>query len=351
MYKLVAATLHINISAVTENWRMLDNLSAPNVETGAVIKANGYSVGTTKLAPCLRDVGVKSFFIAQAQEGQNIRKSLADESKIYVFGGHMDQDAEHLKKYQLIPLLNSKDQFTLHMQQLPNHPFGLQLNTGMNRLGFDQEEFNEILPDALDANPVLIMSHLACADEPLHQMNAQQLKVFYEMTRSLNIPKSLAATGGILLGPNYHFDLTRPGIGLYGCFPFTNAKPVVSVEIPVIQTRDIHAGDAVGYGATWVSTDTRKIATISAGYADGIFRILSNRAKLYWNGLQCPIVGRVSMDLITVDVTHLPESPKSLELFGSNQSVDDLAAEASTIGYEMLTNLSSRYNKIHVFYQ
>ena len=156
-------------------------------------------------------------------------------------------------------------------------------------------------------------------------MNDKQLRCFIELTDGLNVTRSLAATGGILLGPEFHFNLTRPGIGLFGCLPFAEAKPVVQADIPVIQTRVVNSGEAVGYGGDWTAPHPRKVATISAGYADGIFRVLGNKAVLHANGVACPVVGRISMDLITVDVTDLPEAVDFLQLLGESQSVDHLA--------------------------
>ena len=175
----------------------------------------------------------------------------------------------------------------------------------MNRLGIEPMEWETVKEFTLSLNPVLIMSHLACADEPGHKMNTTQLNTFRALTDKINIKKSLAATGGILLGPEYHFDLTRPGIGIYGCSPMQDCLPVLKIDIPVIQIRDIKSGETVGYGNTWTSTSKKRIATISAGYADGIFRVAGQGTRLYFEDIGCPIVGRISMDLIGVDITSL----------------------------------------------
>ena len=163
-------------------------------------------------------------------------------------------------------------------------------------------------PYLLDAGPELLMSHLACADEPDHPLNETQLARFHAMTDGAAVPRSLAATGGILMGPRYHFDLTRPGIGLYGGWPYEAALPVVTLSIPVVQTREIAAGQPVGYSCAWVAEQPSVIATLAAGYADGLMRTLSNTAVLWDGDTPCPLVGRVSMDLITVDITHLREA-------------------------------------------
>ena len=237
------------------------------------------------------------------------------------------------------------EQLSRQSQLLKEKKFGVQLDTGMNRLGIEPMEWETVKEFTLSLNPVLIMSHLACADEPGHKMNTTQLNTFRTLTDKINIKKSLAATGGILLGPEYHFDLTRPGIGIYGCSPMKNCLPVLKIDIPVIQIRDIKSGETVGYGNTWTSTSKKRIATISAGYADGIFRVVGQRTKLYFKEIGCPIVGRISMDLIGVDITSLNMDPDKLELINSLQTVDKIAEGAGTIGYEFLTSLGHRYNR------
>ena len=248
----------------------------------------------------------------------------------------------------LTPMLNSLDQVTRHLESLPGHAFGVQLDSGMSRLGMAEAEWEAIAPFVLEAGPELLMSHLACADEPDHAMNEAQLAAFHAMTDGTGVPRSLAATGGILLGAKYHFDLTRPGIGLYGGRPYEAACPVVGLSLPVIQTRQIAAGEAVGYGCTWVAQQPTRVASLSGGYADGLQRSLSNAAVLWDGDTPCPLIGRVSMDTITVDITHLPHIPRSLDILGPNQSPDQLADVAGTIGYEILTDISQRYYRRYV---
>ena len=174
-------------------------------------------------------------------------------------------------------------------------------------------------------------------------MNAAQLAAFCDLTDGTGVPRSFAATGGILLGPQFHFDLTRPGIGLYGGRPFDKGRPAVTLSLPVVQLREVAPGEPVGYAASWMAEGPSVLATVSAGYADGLLRALSNAAVLWHNGVPCPLVGRVSMDLITVDITHLNDQPESLDILGPHQTVDDLADSAGTIGYEVMTSLSPRY--------
>lgn len=338
-----SAHLTIDLDAIVANWRALD--ATTNCETAAVVKADGYGLGAGRVAKALAQAGVRRFFVAVAEEGAAVRDALGPNADILVFGGHMSGDTDMINDLHLTPMLNSLDQLTRHFEALPNIPFGIQLDSGMNRLGMEAAEWDAVRDIVASQNPVLVMSHLACADEPDHPMNAQQLAQFRAMTDGIDAPRSLAATGGILLGPEYHFDLTRPGIGLYGGLPFTQSQPVATLSLPVIQTRELVADETVGYGNAW-STDTgATIATLSGGYADGLIRALSNGATLWANGIACPMVGRVSMDLITVDISHLSELPKHLDILGPQQTVDALAAKAGTIGYEILTSLGPRYNR------
>ena len=337
------ATLSIDIGAIAANWRALDARSAAQVETGAVVKADAYGLGAARVATALAAAGVRSFFVALAEEGAQLRAALGPGPTIGVFSGHMAGDAALIGEHALTPMLNSPEQVDRHFAQLPGHPFGIQLDSGMNRLGIEPADWAGLRQPVMAAGPGLIMSHLACADEADHPMNARQLAVFRDLTDGLGVARSLAATGGILLGADYHFDLTRPGIGLYGGAPFEEASGVVRLSLPVIQTRALSPGETVGYGNSWQADRPSRIATVAAGYADGLIRAMSGRATLWAGQAPCPLVGRVSMDLITVDVTDLPETPESLDILGPAQGVDALAEAAGTIGYEILTGLGPRY--------
>lgn len=340
-------TLSIDLDALVANWRALDAMTG--CETAAVIKADGYGLGADRVAKALAHAGARRFFVAVAEEGAKVRQALGPSPEIGVYSGHMSGDTDMIADLVLTPMLNTIEQMTRHFEALPGHPFGIQLDTGMNRLGMEWDEWAAVAPIALAQHPVLVMSHLACADAPTHPMNAQQLDTFRQMTDGIETPRSLAATGGILLGAAYHFDVTRPGIGLYGGDPFTEAQPVVHLDLPVIQLRDVAVGEVVGYGNTWTAKRQSVIATVSAGYADGILRALTDSGTVLWHGTTpCPLVGRVSMDLLTVDVTDLPEPPVSLGLLGPRQGVDVLAQAAGTIGYEILTSLGSRYARRYV---
>ena len=343
---MAQAILTIDLSAIRANWRALAALG--RAETGAVVKANAYGLGAAEVARALAEEGVRRFFVAQAEEGAALRRALGDGPEINVFAGHMEGDTALIRDAHLTPMLNSIDQMLRHVEALPRHPFGIQLDSGMNRLGMEPGEWAALREIALAQKPVLVMSHLACADEREHGMNAYQLQTFRQMTDGIGAPRSLSATGGILLGKDYHFDVTRPGIGLYGGLPFVDAAPVVTLEIPVIQTRELSAGESVGYANAWVARKPARIATINAGYADGILRAMGPKAHVWAGESRCKIVGRISMDLIAVEVTHLEEAPETVELLGRHQFVDTLAEAAGTIGYEILTSLGNRYRRRYV---
>lgn len=338
-----AATLSIDLSAIAGNWRALDRASAANVETAAVVKADAYGLGVERVAPVLAAAGARTFFVALAEEGVAVRDALGPGPDILVFAGYMDGDQAAVRQAGLIPLLNSPKQATAFARDFAGHPAGVQVDSGMNRLGLEPADVPAAL-NALGAPPRLVLSHLACADTPDHPQNRAQLAAFRDLLPQFGgAPATLAATGGILLGPAYHFAMTRPGIGVYGGAPYQAAAPAVGLSVPVIQTRALEPGDTVGYGATWTAARRSIIATLAAGYADGLIRALGAGAQVFAGATACPVVGRVSMDLITVDVTDLAEVPDTLALLGPDQGIDALADAAGTIGYEILTSLGARY--------
>lgn len=344
---IARARLTIDLDAIAANWRALDARSGPGVETAAVLKADAYGLGAAAVAPALARAGVRTFFVALAEEGVALRAVLGPGPAILILSGLMPGDAPLCREHELVPCLNSLEQVAEHARRLPGHPAALQLDSGMNRLGLEPAELERI--DAAALAPVLVLSHLACADEPAHPQNAAQLAAFRTLAaRFPGVRTSLAATGGILLGAEFHFGLTRPGIGLFGGAPFTDARPVARLSLPVIQVRELAPGEAVGYGAAWIAQRPSRIATLAAGYADGILRAIgSGRVRLRDGERSCPIVGRVSMDLITADVTDLAEVPEILEILDDRQGIDDLADAAGTIGYEILTSLGGRYDRVY----
>lgn len=343
---MASGILTIDLDAVTRNWTALSRMAG--CETGAVVKADGYGTGASQIAGALARAGARSFFVALAHEGAALRQALGAGPAIHILSGHMAGDTATLRDHDLIPMLTGPDQVARQFETLAGRPFGVQLDTGMNRLGLKETEWQALSADILRHDPVLALMHMACADEPDHPMNARQLATFHRMTDGLGLRRTAAATGGILLGKDYHFDLVRPGIGLFGAAPFTAGEGAVRLSLPVIQLREVAQGEAVGYSCGWIAPEPRRIATLAAGYADGIFRSLSGKATLWAGDTPCPLVGRVSMDLITVDVTHLDDMPDALDLLGPHQTADALAAVVGTIGYEVLTALGPRYVRRYI---
>jgi len=345
---MASGVLDIDLDAITANWRALDAMTPVQVQTAVMVKADGCGLGAAPIARALLAAGAHRFFVALTEEGVSLRLALGPDAEINILSGHMDGDAARIRAFDLIPMLNSQAQIARHFAALPGHPFGIQLETGMNRLGIDQGDWQLLAPSVLAQHPRLLMSHMACADEAGHPLNDRQLARFRAMTDGTGIARSFSATGGILLGRQYDFDLTRPGIGLYGGAPFGAARPVARLSLPVVQVRTLNAGDTVGYNATWTAPGPARIATLAAGYADGLFRALSNRACLWSGDVPCPLVGRVSMDLVTVDVSAVQGTPDTLDLLCPAQGIDALAAAAGTIGYEILTALGQRYARQYV---
>ncbi|MEO1468463.1 MAG: alanine racemase [Pseudomonadota bacterium] len=346
----LAARLTIDLDAIAANWRALDALSGSGVETAAVVKADAYGLGAARVGPALAAAGARRFFVALPDEGVALRAHLDAAGHpglaIHILGGYVAPDREAFETAALSPVLNSTAQLAAWMAG-PAGPAALQIDTGMNRLGIEADALAALGP--LPGAVRFVMSHLACADEPAHPQNAAQRTAFETLTAPLARPRSLAATGGTLMGGAWHYDMTRPGIGLYGGLPFAGARPVVRLEATVIQTRAVAPGEAVGYGATWQATRPSRIATVSTGYADGLIRAAGNGehapAHASHRGRLLPYAGRVSMDLITLDVTDAPEVVEGtrVDLLGPDITVDRLADACGTIGYEVLTSLGARY--------
>ena len=338
------ARLTVDLGAIVANWRALDALTAPGCETAAVVKADGYGCGAPQVGRALARAGVRTFFVAVAQEGEILRAVIGPDPVIYILGGYARETVARYAAHDLRPVLNSAEQARAWAADRPGAPAAVQIDTGMNRLGMEAVEFAGLgpLPDAV----VLVMSHLGCADEPGHPLNGAQLTEFRRLTDGLGRPRSLSATAGLLLGPDWHFQMTRPGIGLYGGWPFAQARPVVRLEAPIIQIRDLAPGERVGYAASWTAGRPSRIATIGLGYADGLIRAAGPRGTARIGGREVPFAGRVSMDLITLDVTGVPCAPGDMvELLGPHQGIDALADMAGTIGHEVLTSLGGRYRR------
>jgi alanine racemase len=355
------AVLTIDLDALLANYRRLRELASP-AECAAVVKADAYGLGLSHTAPALARAGCKTFFVATLGEAKALRKLLPD-ATIYVFGGLMPGTAELFRKHALRPVLNSAEEIkewaAFSAAKGERLPGAVHIDSGMNRLGLSAGEVDQVASarDLWSAFTLtLVMSHLACADEPEHPKSEAQRKDFDRLRARL--PKALASlanSAGILLGRAYAYDLVRPGIALYGGKPRRQGQnpflPVVHLKGRILQVRKASAGETIGYGATHTLERTSRIAVVSVGYADGFFRSLSSKAgeqglAVYIGAHAAPILGRVSMDLITIDVTDVPERLSRrgewVELIGPNVPAQELAHHAGTIDYEVLTNLGRR---------
>jgi alanine racemase len=337
--------LTVDCAAIVRNWRRLCALHAPGA-VAAVVKADAYGLGAAPVARALHAAGCAHFFVAHPAEGEALRDALGEGPMIAVLNGFAP--GAHPR---LTPVLNSLPDVRAHAAR--GGEAILHLDTGMARLGLDAAEL-----EALAADPAplarlrlrFVMTHLACADEPDHPLNAAQRARFEAACARLPAaPRSLANSSGVFLGAGFRSDLARPGCALYGVNP-TPGRPnpmerVVTLEVPVLQIREIAAGETVGYGAAWRAARRSRVATCAAGYADGWLRALSGKGFGVAHGRRAPLIGRVSMDLTTFDVTDIPElrPGELLTLLGAEQDADATAALAGTIGYEILTALGARY--------
>ena len=338
-------------------------VTAPGL-CGAVVKADGYGLGLAKVGSALSKTGCTRFFVATIDEGINLRRAISVGPKIYVLNGIMAGDtAGELDTHSLTPVLNSPFDIALwgtHCRSSGGGSAVLALDTGMHRLGLTPSEVKDLAGAAERLNGITIdyvMSHLACGEDAGHPMNEEQRRRFDALRRNLpTAPASLANSGGVFLGSAFHYDLSRPGAALYGISGTKGAskkmKQVVGLKGKILQVRIVDSESTVGYGASRSVRAGSRLATVAAGYADGYLRSLSNSGHAYAAGVKIPVVGRVSMDLITFDISAVPSGAlkqgDDVELIGNNQTIDDLADEAGTIGYEILTSLGQRYERRYI---
>jgi alanine racemase len=359
-------TLTIDIAAIVANWQALSR-QLLTVECAAVVKANAYGMGLKPVATALAQAGCKTFFVADLAEARTVR-ALAPDATIYVLHGFTLEAAESFIELNVRPVINSMTELaewdTFVVTRGWQGGAALHVDTGMNRLGVSPEEAAALAPRVQTQNHgiALLLSHLACADVPGHPLTAKQLNLFRELrTLYSGIPASLANSSGIFLGDTAYFDLARPGAALYGINP-TPGRPnpmklVVELTGRILQIRSVARDQTIGYGATWTARRNSRIAVVAAGYADGLLRSASASderpgGSAIIAGNRCPIVGRISMDLMTVDISDLPDRAVHrggvVTLIGGELSIDDVAAAAGTIGYEVLTRLGAR---CHVVYR
>ena len=357
------AVLSINLDAVVHNYRQVQ-ARVPHAVCAAVVKADAYGLGVAQVAPALARAGATQFFVAHVDEGLALRPHVGAQAGITVLHGPRPDAVEACLAHGLRPVLNSLEQIgwvrAVARQRQQAIGVVLQLDTGMSRFGLSAQDVAQIAasPELLAGLDVqLVMSHLACADDRADPANAEQAArlVAYAAQLPVSAPLSLAASSGVFLGADYHFDLVRPGAALYGLAPHPDApnplRPVVGLKAHVLQTRSLNKGDRVGYGLTWRAEGPCRVATIAVGYADGFIRARSN-GLVWFGGQALPILGRISMDSMTVDISAIPpgqlEADGMVELLNETYGVDDVARAEGTIGYEVLTSLGHRYHRNYV---
>lgn len=363
---LSSGQLTIDLNAIARNWAALDKIS-PGTLTAAVVKANGYGLGLEEVAKALSKEGAQFFFVANPEEGLRLRAALPA-AHIFVLGGLWPRTAEIYAQARLMPVLNSmamlEEWLAFCVEHGEAYPSSLHFDTGMNRLGFRLSDVSWVRQqlEKTGYQPQMIMSHLACGDQPTHEKNRTQLAFFQSiMAHFPDIPASLANSAGLMGSKQNHFQLVRPGIALYGGRAISGRNNplshVVNLEVPILQVRDAKTGESVGYGADYTLQRDSRIALAAIGYGDGFFRANGSAtnhigARVAIKGQLVPILGRISMDTAAIDVTDLgPNGPvpgEMVEILGPNVSIDDIADAAGTIGYEILTNLHGRYRRTYV---
>lgn len=334
------AILHVDLDALAHNFRALERISG--VAVHPVVKADAYGLGAAPVARRLMAEGARTFFVARVAEGEALRAALGAAPVIYVLDGCVPGAAAAIRAADLRPVLNQGAQIEA-WRAAGGGACGLQIDTGMNRLGFRPETAPDPFPGL-----ELVMSHLACADDPAEPMNRRQRDVFAEAAgRYPGVTRSFANSGGIFLGPDYAFDAVRPGISLYGGGPEgrpdERLRAVGRLVAPVLQVRDVPAGESVGYSRGFVAKSPMRIATLGAGYADGLLRSYSPAGRVILGGRAAPLLGRVSMDVSAADVSGLDVAVgEEAEFFGPNRRIDDAAQAAGTIAYELQTSITAR---------
>lgn len=342
--------MQVDCEKIRENLHLVQR-TAPGARVGAAVKADAYGVRMEPVVRTLMKEGVQDFFVATVQEAINL-KQIAPDAPIHVLNGAMGDEIPVLNELNAVPVLNTPEQ----VQAWRAHgtgPCHVMIDTGINRQGIMPDDLGTVDWSGIEVD--MVLSHLACADEPSHSLNQKQLDLFNEL-RGLVPGKrySFANSGGIMLGTDYHFDMVRPGLVLYGgepnpSMPVGVAQPVTT-QVQVSQIKTIQPGQSVGYGATWTADALTRIATLSIGYADGVLRAFSNIGQVYFGSGMAPMRGLTSMDLITVDVTELPDVKVGdwATLLGESQPLVKVAIQTGLSQYELLTTLGARFDRTHV---
>lgn len=362
---LATGVLTIDLDAIVANWRKLEKTGVP-AECGAAVKADAYGCGIDPVVRALAASGCKTFFVATIAEARAVRAA-APEAAIYVLNGFLQNSGDALAAINARPVigdLSELAEWDIFCRRTGwRGGVAVHVDTGMNRLGLSIADAESLAPriGAGDHGITLVMSHLACAENLHHPLNARQVAAFREVAHLFSgVPASLANSSGIFLGSHFHFDLTRPGAALYGVNPTPEADnpmlPVVDLKARIVQIRDVARGETVGYGGTWTARRPTRIAVVAAGYADGYFRAAGSNdgtrgAEVIVAGRRCPVAGRISMDLLAVDITDLADNAARrghmATLIGDGITVDELGHHFGTIAYEVLTSLGRRYHRVY----
>jgi len=357
--------LTVDLDAIVANWRKLEKSAVP-AECVGVVKADAYGCGAEPVVRALSAAGCKTFFVATLDEAR-VARAAAAAADIYVLDGFFQNCGEAFAQINCRPVigdLNELAEWDVFCRRTGwSGGAAIHIDTGMNRLGLTITEAQGIIPriNAGDHGITLVMSHLACGEVLNHPLNARQVASFRDIASLFSgVPASLSNSSGIYLGPQFQFDLVRPGAALYGVNPTPEAdnpmQPVVELKARIVQTRSVDKGESVGYGATWTARRPTRLAIVSAGYADGYFRAGGGvdgvrSAEVIVAGKRCPVAGRISMDLMAIDITDLPNNAVRrghlVTLIGEGITVDELAHHFGTIGYEVLTSLGRRYQRVY----
>lgn len=354
------ATLTINLGNIIKNYKAIKKFVGPKVQVAPAVKCNAYGLGMEQIAKALHKNGCKEFYVARLEEGIKLRK-IIKHCRIYVIDGVTKGEEEIFLKANLIPVLNNQEQINCWTNHARKHKKKLQccvhVDSGMTRLGIDSHLADKALSALANTTHLqveYVLSHLACSDEKTSAMNQKQLDFIRSIEQKFpQFKYSFANSDGVSLNKSYHFDQVRPGIIIYG----GNKKylPAVQLTAPIIDIHSIQNNDlrtSVGYGATYQLSEGTVIATIPIGYGDGYFRRLGNKGYCFINDMKVKIVGRISMDLICLDISHVPDSFRKIgqivELIGPHISIEEIASLADTINYEVLTALGNRYERIYI---
>ncbi|MCI5060321.1 MAG: alanine racemase [Alphaproteobacteria bacterium] len=361
MTELNAPFLAIDLGAIADNYLLLKKQVGANCAVAGVVKTNAYGLGVQEVAQTLEKFECPQYFVATLDEALTLRSCIPN-TPVAVLGAVIKGAEKEYFNHNITPILNSLRDIETWRASASTRNQKLEaiihFDIGMNRLGLSTDESDILLDDLTlleGLNITTIMSHFACADEKDHPLTEQQAHKFANIAMLFpRAYKSLANSSGIFRDRSFHYDMVRPGYALYGGNPTPETsnpmRPVVTLEAPVLQTRHVKKGQSVGYGTTHIFEQDTQTATIALGYGDGFLRSGSSKANVYYEGTACPVLGRVSMDLITIDIGHLEQRPQTgdkVEILGHHQSIDDLAHTMDTIGYEILTSLGTRYKRVY----